>query len=137
MRLLHCYPWPFWQYHSIPHYFITGTIFRGGGAIDNKRCFGFFKICSQTFLILRRIQRCFTINICSSSLLLIIIIFNNNNNKLKLIIIIARFEWKWSNIIFHRNPSIGSRLVQCGWTDGRTDRNDEVGSRFSQFCRRH
>ena len=28
---------------------------------------------------------------------------------------------KYSNIKFHENPSSGSRVVPCGWTDGRTD----------------
>jgi len=28
---------------------------------------------------------------------------------------------KCSNIKFHENPSSGSRVVQCGWKDGRTD----------------
>ena len=31
---------------------------------------------------------------------------------------------------FHENPSSGSRAVSCG----RTVRNDEDKSRFSQFC---
>jgi len=37
---------------------------------------------------------------------------------------------KYSNIKFHENPSRGSRVVPRG----RTDRHDEVNSRFSQFC---
>jgi hypothetical protein len=28
---------------------------------------------------------------------------------------------KSSNIKFHENSSIGSRVVPCGWADGRTD----------------
>ena len=39
---------------------------------------------------------------------------------------------KYSNIKFHENPSSGSKVVPCG----RTDRNDEANSRFSQFCER-
>jgi hypothetical protein len=35
---------------------------------------------------------------------------------------------KYSDFKFHENPSAGSR--------GRTDRRDEVNSRFSQFCKR-
>jgi len=37
--------------------------------------------------------------------------------------------------IFHENPSKGNRVVPCGRMDGRTDRNDEAKSRFSQFFR--
>jgi hypothetical protein len=39
---------------------------------------------------------------------------------------------KYSNIKFHENPFSGSRVVPCG----RTDRHDEVVSRFSQLCER-
>jgi hypothetical protein len=39
---------------------------------------------------------------------------------------------KSSNIKFHKNSFIGSRVVPCG----RTDRNDEAISGFSQFCER-
>jgi len=28
---------------------------------------------------------------------------------------------KFSNIKFHKNSSGASRVVPCGWTDGRTD----------------
>jgi len=37
---------------------------------------------------------------------------------------------KYTNIKFYKNPSSGSRAVPCG----RTDRQDESNSRFSQFC---
>jgi len=37
---------------------------------------------------------------------------------------------KYSNIKFHENPSIGSRVVPCG----QTDRHDEANSWVSQFC---
>jgi hypothetical protein len=41
-----------------------------------------------------------------------------------------------SNVKFHQNPSIGSRFVVCGQTNGRTDGQEESNSRFSQFCER-
>jgi hypothetical protein len=37
---------------------------------------------------------------------------------------------QYSNTIFHKNPSTGSRV------DKRTDRHNEVNSPFSQFCER-
>ena len=37
---------------------------------------------------------------------------------------------------FHANPSIGSRVVPCGQTQGRTDTNDEANSRFLKVCKR-
>jgi len=33
---------------------------------------------------------------------------------------------QYSNIKFDGNPSIGSRIVPCGRTDGRTDRQTDV-----------
>jgi hypothetical protein len=36
---------------------------------------------------------------------------------------------EYSDIIFHENPSSGSRVVSCG----QTDRRDEANSRSSQF----
>jgi hypothetical protein len=53
-------------------------------------------------------------------------------------------EFKFSRQIFRKiltywiswNPSGGSRVVPCGWTDGQTDRHDEANSRLSQFCER-
>jgi len=36
---------------------------------------------------------------------------------------------KYPHIIFHENPSRGSRVVPCE----RTDRHDEANSNFSQF----
>jgi len=30
---------------------------------------------------------------------------------------------KYSNITVHENPSNGSRLAPCGWTDGQTWRS--------------
>ena len=38
----------------------------------------------------------------------------------------------------HENPSTEAALFHAdgrdGWTDGQTDRYEEVNSRFSQFC---
>ena len=46
---------------------------------------------------------------------------------------------KYSNMKSRENLSSGSRVVTCGWTDGRsnreTDRHEDT-SRFSQFCER-
>jgi hypothetical protein len=41
---------------------------------------------------------------------------------------------KYPNISRHDNPSIGTRVISCERTDGRTDRQDEANSRFSPFC---
>jgi hypothetical protein len=39
---------------------------------------------------------------------------------------------EYSNVKFYENPSCGSRDVLCG----RTDKRDEAGGPFSQFCER-
>ena len=44
---------------------------------------------------------------------------------MKLDLCIQIFE-ESSNIIFHQNPSRGSRVVLCGRTGGRMDRHDEI-----------
>jgi len=41
---------------------------------------------------------------------------------------------KFSNIKFHENPSIGTRIVPCGQTVQGTHRHDGAYSRFAQFC---
>jgi hypothetical protein len=43
---------------------------------------------------------------------------------------------KHSYVKFDENPSSGSRVAACGQKKGRTDRYDEVNSRFSQFYKR-
>jgi len=45
---------------------------------------------------------------------------------------------KSSNIKFHENPSIESRVLPCGGTDeqAETGRPNEANNRFSQFCER-
>ena len=45
-----------------------------------------------------------------------------------------QFFEKCSKTKFHENLSSGIRFVPCGKKDGRTDRRDEVNSRFSEFC---
>ena len=37
---------------------------------------------------------------------------------------------KTSNIECHKNQSSRSRVLPCGWTDGRTDRHDDVNRLF-------
>jgi hypothetical protein len=43
------------------------------------------------------------------------------------------FEKYWY-VKLHENPFSGSRVVPWWQTDGRTDRRDEVNTRFWQFC---
>jgi glycine betaine/choline ABC-type transport system substrate-binding protein len=42
---------------------------------------------------------------------------------------------KYPNVKFHENPSSGSRVVQCGQTDGQVERYDEVNGRLCAILR--
>ena len=56
--------------------------------------------------------------------------------------ILMKFEFsglivgKYSDIIFHGNPSPGSRVVPCVRTDGRTDDMTKLTVAVSQFWER-
>jgi hypothetical protein len=97
----------------------------------NKKCVLIFSTnLSQTFLILRRIQRDIIINIHRSLCKVPFIIVRF---LMKLEFSRQIFEKKQSNIKFHENPSSGSRAVLCG----RTDRHYEANSRFFEILRTH
>ena len=80
------------------------------------------QLLSETFLILRRNERDIVINVYWSS-------FSSSDcNESDFA---QDFLKKTSNIIFHEHLSSGSRVVPCGWTDGR----DEANFHFTQFLR--
>jgi hypothetical protein len=116
--------WPVWLCHIFPHYLINGTIFRK--KLLNIKCvFGFsLQSLSETFLILRTIQRDIIINV--------------NRFSCKVPVILAEFEWefsrqileKCSNIKFHEHPSSGRRFVGIGRIDMK------LLIAFSQLCER-
>ena len=64
---LYCHMWPFWFHYIFRHYFINGTIF-GKNAIERKMfiLIFFLQHLSETFLILRKIQRGLVINVKTS-----------------------------------------------------------------------
>jgi hypothetical protein len=70
----------------------------------------------ENFLILKRIQRYFIINVhrSSSKVPLFLWVFNENRTLL------IDFK-KYSNTKFHENLSNGSQVVECGRRDRRTD----------------
>jgi hypothetical protein len=71
---------------------------------------------SETFLILRIIERNIITNVHRPSCkVLVLVRFQGNLNFLH------RFSKNYSHIKFHENPSSGSRVVPCGRTDEQTD----------------
>jgi hypothetical protein len=102
---LYCQLWPLWFYHIFPQYLTIGTNF-GKKLLNTKRVFWIpLQNLSETFLILRRIQRAIIINLHRSSL------------KVPVILVMwATFD-KTSNIKFDENPCSGSRIVPCRQTD--------------------
>jgi hypothetical protein len=58
----YCHLWPVWLCHIFPHYLINGTSF---GKLLSIKCVFLFSVqlLSETFLILRRIQRDIIINV--------------------------------------------------------------------------
>ena len=108
-----------------PHYLTKGTIF--GNNLLNRKCVFWFslQLSSETFFILKKIQRDIIINVHRSSFKVpvIIVIFERKLN-------FPDFFKRYSNIKFQVNPSSGSGVFP--W--GRIDRYDEANSRFSQTC---
>ena len=106
-----------WLYHAFPHYLTHGTIF-GKNLIENeKRVLIFSTTFSDTFLILRRIQRDITINVhnaCQSFR------FESNFNFSK--------DFK-KNSQFHEYLSGANRLVSGEQTD-----MTNLNSRFRNFA---
>ena len=106
------------------HYF--SRIFGGKKLLNPRRV---FQLWSENFLFLRRFQRDTVINLHSSS-------FLSDFNETFIFSTYFRKNTQISNFI--KNPLSRSRVVSCGRTDGRTDRQtdgyDKTNSRFSQFC---
>ena len=84
------------------------------------------QLLSETFLILRRIQR----DIITMYIGLYVKYRYCCQILMKLEFSRQIFE-KYSNIKFHENPYSGNRVVPCG----QTDRHDEANSRFTHYLR--
>ena len=95
-----------------------GMIFGDEKKLLNTKCMLWFslEVLSETFLIIRRIQRDIIINAHSSSCTVHFTLFRFSWN----FNFLDRFSKNFSNINFHENPSSGSRIVPCGQTDGQT-----------------
>ena len=118
--VLYCHLWSVWLCHIFSHYLIKGTGFEKK-LLNMKRSINppFLEFLSQIFLILTRMKR-YIINLHSCQILM------------KLNFSLQIFE-KPSNIKFHENPFSGSRVVPCGQTNGRADRQTRR-SQYSLFA---
>ena len=101
--------------------------------LRNTKCVFWFslQLLSETFLILRRNERDM-IKKC-------MVVFTYSTHYSCPILMKLKFSRhifeKSSNIKFHENPSNGSRVVTCAWTNGQTDMT-EANNPVSQFCER-
>jgi len=85
---------------------------------------------SETFLVIRRIER---------DMMIYIYIYIGLHVKYQIPCQVVMkpelsrqiFE-KYSSTKFHENPSSGSRVISCGWTDGHEDITKLIGA-FRNF----
>jgi hypothetical protein len=126
---------PLWLHHIFRHYLINDTIFGKKSYWTRSMCLFSLQLLSETFLILRRIQRDIVINVKAS---LCKVLLHSRRTLMKLEFSWQIFEKSW-NIKYNQNPSSGSRVVPCGGEGrgvGRADAHahDEANTRFQQFC---
>jgi len=75
--VLYCHLWSVRLCHIFPHYLTNGTIFKGGrrGVFEHKTCVLIFSILfSETFLVLRIIERDIAINVQKYSRQVLVIV---------------------------------------------------------------
>ena len=119
--VLYCHLWPVPLYNIWPHHLIDGTIFRKKTLLNIKHVFWFsLQLLSETFLILRRIQRDIIINVHRSSCKMPVFLLDFNESW----IFPTDF---WKILKFHKILFSGSQ---------RTDGHVEFKSWFSEFCER-
>ena len=107
---LYCHVWPVWLYHIFYALAHKRHDFRKKKLLNIK--YVLLQLLSETFHILRRIQRDIIMNVHRYSCKVPLFLTDFNETW---------FFWqifeKSSNIMFHQNPSNGNRVVPCGQTD--------------------
>ena len=120
-------------------FFFSNRAVYEGKKLFNIKCVFWFsiQILSETFLILRIIQRDIVISVHTSPHKAPVILVSFYSNG-----IFFTVPKKYLNMKFHKNPSSGKPVSQCRCTDkGRNrqrereiGRHEETKSRFSKFC---
>jgi hypothetical protein len=119
--VLYCHLWPVWLYHIFPHYLINYTIL--GKKLLNIKCVFWFslQLLPETFFILRRIQRDFSINLHRSSCKVPVIVVRFYLTRLNFFTDfrkILKYQLSWKS--FQWEPSCSMR------TDRQTDRQTDM-----------
>jgi hypothetical protein len=123
--VLYSHLWSVRLYRIFSQHLINGTIFEKKKVVKQNVCFGFFlQRLSETFLILRKIQRDIIIDV------------QVHRASCKVSVIFVRFQWnisfphrlfqKSSNVNFMKIRPVGAELWSCGWTD----KHEEARSPF-------
>ena len=126
--VLYCHLWPAWLYILFTHCLINDTISEKKNVFEHKVCvlmvyINFvWSISHSKKKWETHDKKCFLVFMQSARYSCQVLMKLKFSRK--------SFE-KHSNIKFHENPSIGSRVLPCG----RKDIHDEAKSRFSQFCK--
>ena len=117
--VLYCHLWPVCCYSIFPYYIINGTIFGEKKLLKTKCVFWFsLQLLSETFLILKGIERDIIINVCWSSFKVTVIIIVRFLKKFGFS---GKIKKNRSDIKFHENPPI--RAIR---TDRQTDMTELI-----------
>jgi hypothetical protein len=128
--VLYCHLWPVWLYQICPHYLINGTIF-WKAVIEHKMCV--LILCtslSETFLILRPIQRDIIINVHKYTRKVTLLMSEFNETLIL---------WTGFRKVFKCHENSAEREPSCSIRTGRpTDRQTDTTTRslFPQFGER-
>jgi hypothetical protein len=124
-----CHLWIARLYNIFRLYLINCTIFEKKKKLLNTKCVFWLSLhlLSETFLILRRTERDVTKNVYRSECKYRLFLSAFNETW----IFSADFRKILKYQIFMKIRPVGAELFNA---DGRTSRNDEANSHFSQFC---
>jgi hypothetical protein len=115
----YCHLWSVWLYIILPHHVINSTIF--GWKFLNTKCVSWSQLqtLSETFLVVRKIQRAIVINVQTSECKIRVIVADLNETWI-FSIDFGKISWK--------ALQVGAKPFHA---DGDTDRHDDANSTFA------